>query len=109
MPDINDLIAYVRDPAPRQALPTVWDYAPCHASLVGSLPDMRRYYLDVETKLAAQLRLMAEFPQALILPGIFPDLGVIVEASAFGGRISWFADSAPSSHRASSIFRQSTI
>lgn len=95
MPDINDLISLVRDPYPRPALPTIWDYAPCHASLVGSIPDLRRYYLDVELKLAYQLRLRSEFPTALILPGIWPDLGVVVEASAFGGRITWFENGAP--------------
>jgi uroporphyrinogen decarboxylase len=56
---------------------------------------MRRYYFDAEYKLAVQTLLQERFPQVLILPGVWPDLGVVIEASAFGGRITWFENSAP--------------
>jgi uroporphyrinogen decarboxylase len=41
------------------------------------------------------LKLMDLIPEALILPGVFPDLGVVVEASAFGGQLVWFEKGAP--------------
>jgi uroporphyrinogen decarboxylase len=94
MPDYRDLASLVRDPAPR-ALPAIWDFFPCHATAVGGVPDFVRYYFDVEEKLRIQLKLKELLPEALILPGVFPDLGVVVEASAFGGRLQWFAEGAP--------------
>ncbi|NQT54583.1 hypothetical protein HQ576_21180 [bacterium] len=95
MPTYQDLISLVRNPAEPRVLPVIWDFFPCHAGAVGGVPDFFRYYFDVDEKLAIQLKLMALLPDALILPGAFPDLGVIVEVSAFGGRIQWFRDGAP--------------
>ena len=95
MADYRDLVSLVRDPVPRGPIPAIWDYAPCHASLVGGLGDMRRYYFDVEAKIALQERVKERFPEALILPGIWPDLGVVIEASAFGGRLRWSRQGAP--------------
>ncbi len=94
MPDYQDLISLVRGDGPR-VLPAIWDFFPCHAGAVGGVPDFLRYYVDVETKLALQRKLKEVLPGALILPGVFPDLGVIVEVSAFGGRVQWFEDGAP--------------
>ena len=56
------------------------------------------YYLDAEEKLRIQRKLIELLPEALIIPGVFADLGVIVEVSAFGGRIQWFEDGAPFIH-----------
>lgn len=95
MPDFQDLVSLIRSPSPQRPLPAIWDFAPCHASMVGGIPDMRGYYFDVEKKLSFQLRLKQNFPDALILPGVWPDLGVVVEASAFGGKITWFDHGAP--------------
>ncbi len=95
MKNFKDLISLARGPASEKPLAAIWDYAPCHASLVDGIPDMRRYYFDVDLKLYLQRLIQERFPDALILPGIFPDLGVVVEASAFGGRITWFESSAP--------------
>jgi uroporphyrinogen decarboxylase len=95
MRDFQDLISIVREPVAERPLVAIWDYAPCHASLVGGIPDMRRYYLDVEEKFSTQLRLKQRYPEVLILPGIWPDLGVIIETSAFGGQITWFENGAP--------------
>lgn len=92
--DYQDLISLVRGSEPR-VVPAVWDFFPCHAGAVGGVSDFLRYYFDVDEKLAAQLRLQELLPEALILPGVFPDLGVIVEVSAFGGRIQWLEDGAP--------------
>jgi len=95
MKTFQDLISLIRGPVPEKPLVAIWDYAPCHASLVDGIPDMRRYYFDVDLKLSLQHLVQERFPDALILPGIFPDLGVVVEASTFGGRITWFENSAP--------------
>jgi len=94
MADYRDLAALVRGQR-KAPLPAVWDFFPCHAGAVGGVPDFLRYYFDADTKLAAQLRLKELLPDALILPGVFADLGVIVEVSAFGGRLQWFPDGAP--------------
>jgi len=94
MPDYHDLTALVRGTQPR-VLPAIWDFFPSHAAAVGGVPDFIRYYFDVDEKLAVQCKLKALLPQALILPGVFPDLGVVTDVSAFGGRIQWFTDGAP--------------
>jgi uroporphyrinogen decarboxylase len=62
---------------------------------VGGIPNLVRYYFDVAEKLRLQRKLKEVIPEALILPGVFPDLGVIVEVSAFGGQILWFDNGAP--------------
>lgn len=95
MRGIADLIRLVRGPVPEKPLPAIWDYFPCHAGAVGGVENFLDYYFDVDFKLRLQLRLMELIPEAVILPGVFPDLGVVVEASAFGGQIVWFERGAP--------------
>ena len=95
MKTLQDLAVLVRGPIPEKPLVAIWDFAPCQDSLVGGVPDWRRYYLDVDFKLSTQIRLQELFPDALILPGVWPDMGVVIEASAFGGRITWFENGAP--------------
>jgi uroporphyrinogen decarboxylase len=95
MPDLQDLIRFVRGPVPEKPLPAIWDYFPCHAGAVGGVDNFLDYYFDADYKLALQMKLRDSIPGALILPGVFPDLGVIVEASAFGGQIVWFEKGAP--------------
>ncbi len=95
MPSYRDLVEYLREPNPDGPLPVIWDFFPCHAAAVGGVPRFLGYYFDPEEKLRLQCRLEALLPGALILPGVFPDLGVVVEASAFGGQILWFEEGAP--------------
>jgi uroporphyrinogen decarboxylase len=95
MPGYQDLIRLVRGPVPDKPLPAIWDFFPCHAGAVGGVSNFMDYYFDVELKLYLQLTLKRLLPGALILPGVFPDLGVVVEASAFGGQMSWFENGAP--------------
>ena len=95
MPNLQDLIQVVGGPVPKRPRPAIWDYFPCHAGAVGGVTNFLDYYFDAELKLRLQLKLMELIPEALILPGVFPDLGVIVEASAFGGQIVWFEKGAP--------------
>ena len=95
VPDYKDLIDLVRGPLPAKPLPCIWDFFPCHAGAIGNVPNFLEYYFDVDEKLRLQQKLQELLPQALIIPGIFPDLGVIVEVSAFGGQIIWFEQGAP--------------
>lgn len=95
MRSYNDLINLVRGPMPEKPLPCIWDFFPCHAGAVGNVPNFLDYYFDVDQKLHLQLKLQELMPEALILPGVFPDLGVVVEVSAFGGQIRWFEQGAP--------------
>ncbi len=95
MPGYQDLIRFVRSPVPDEPLPAIWDFFPCHAGAVGGVANFINYYFDVDLKLHLQLKLKQLLPEALILPGVFPDLGVIVEASAFGGQMIWFENGAP--------------
>jgi len=95
MPDYEDLISLVRGAIPEKPLPCFYDFAPCHAGVAGGIPNLTRYYLDVDEKIRVQMELKERLPEALILPGIFPDLGVVAEVSAFGGQIHWFDDGAP--------------
>ncbi len=95
MPDYQDLISLVRDPLQPRVLPAIWDFFPCHAGAIGGVPNFLRYYFDADEKLRLQLKLKELLPDALILPGVFADFGVIVEVSAFGGRIQWFEGGAP--------------
>jgi len=95
MPEYRDLLALVRGREAPQILPAVWDFFPCHAGAVGGVRNFLQYYFDAETKLELQLKLKELLPDALVLPGVFADFGVIVEVSAFGGRLQWFEDGAP--------------
>jgi uroporphyrinogen-III decarboxylase len=94
VPNYQGLIALVRGTKPR-VLPAIWDFFPCHAGAVGGVPNFLRYYFDAEEKLRLQLKLKRLLPEALVLPGSFADLGVVVEVSAFGGRVQWFEGGAP--------------
>ena len=91
----HDLIQYVRGPVQEKPLPVIWDFFPCHAAAVGGVSNFLDYYFNAETKLTLQRRLQSLLPEALILPGVFTDLGVVVEASAFGGQVLWFENGAP--------------
>ncbi len=91
----EDLIHFVRSPIPERPMPVVYDFAPCFDSMVGGIPSMTKFYFDLEEKMRLQLKLKELFPEALILPGVFPDFGVIAEVSAFGGQIIWLEGNAP--------------
>ena len=49
----------------------------------------RDYYQGLELKLDTQIKLQDEFPDFLLLPGIWPDFGVVAEPSAFGCEVIW--------------------
>jgi uroporphyrinogen decarboxylase len=88
----------VRGPLPDRPVPIVYDFAPAFDAMVGGIPDLVSYYFDVDEKIRLQTKLKVLFPDALVLPGIFPDFGVIAEVSAFGGQMLWSAGNAPYCH-----------
>lgn len=53
------------------------------------------YYKKPGKALEAQTKLHNAYPNSLFWPGIWPDLGPIVDASVFGGKIIYFEDQAP--------------
>lgn len=53
------------------------------------------YFSNKETKLEAMTRLQKDFADALLIPGIWPDFGLIAEAASFGGKILWSEDDPP--------------
>ena len=59
-----------------------------------SAKSLRDYYDNIDIKLEAQLQPLKLFEDTLIMPGIWPDYGVILEASAFGCKIL-FSDKYP--------------
>jgi len=95
MPDFRDLMALVRGSIPEKPLVAIWSIPPGTVGIVGGVPDLIRYYFDVEERLRVDLKLKELLPEALILPGFWPSLGVVVEPSAFGGQIVWSHKNAP--------------
>jgi uroporphyrinogen-III decarboxylase len=95
MPDYQDLVTYIKGPLQEKPLVAIWARPPNTAGVVGGIPDMIRYYFDVEERVRLEKELKDLLPQALILPGFWPSLGVVVEASAFGGRMVWSRKGAP--------------
>ena len=71
----------------------IWNTAPVVLSLLGL--DHRRFYRDAAFKLRAQLEVQSMFPDALLLPGPWPDYGVAVEPSFFGCEIQFQANDPP--------------
>jgi len=95
MPNFDDLVSVVRGPIRGKPLVAIWALPPATAGVVGGVPDMIRFYFDVDERLHSEMQLRALLPEVLILPGFWPSLGVVVEASAFGGQIVWSHSSSP--------------
>lgn len=53
------------------------------------------YYLDNKKKLWAQLAVLKRFPGVMFYNGVWPDEGVVVEASGFGCKVVWSETSPP--------------
>ncbi|WP_028309156.1 uroporphyrinogen decarboxylase family protein [Desulfitibacter alkalitolerans] len=74
----------------------LWDVAPWMPSMFGV--NCKEYYLNPDIKLNILTKLQETFPEAILFPGIFPDYGVVVEASAYGSELLWLDDDAPYAH-----------
>jgi uroporphyrinogen-III decarboxylase len=95
MPQINDLVSMVRGPLHDKPLVAIWALPPNTAGVIGGIPNMIRYYFDIDERIRLEMKLQELLPEALVLPGFWPSLGVVVEASAFGGQIRWSPSTAP--------------
>jgi len=71
----------------------LWDLAPWMPKMFNV--NINSYYHNTEKKLAVFTKLQETFPEVLLFPGFHPDFGVVIQASAFGGRIQWLEDDAP--------------
>ena len=62
-------------------------------------------YLTVpEVWLRANLRVAADFPEVIFLPGFWVEMGMAAEPSGFGGKVSFYPDKTPAVHpRGSSL------
>jgi len=78
---------------PEEVPVVIWGLALWYTKRLGIRA--RDYYQGLEIKLDTQIKLQDEFPDALALPGIWPDFGVVAEASAFGCPLVWKEDQAP--------------
>ena len=48
MPQISDLVSMVRGPVTDKPLVGIWALPPCTAGVIGGIPNMIRYYFDVD-------------------------------------------------------------
>lgn len=71
----------------------VWNSAPFLPNIFKI--KVLEYYKDVKVKFKVQLCANKLFTDAILFPGIYPDYGTVVEASAFGCEIVWFKNEAP--------------
>ncbi|MFZ5437010.1 MAG: uroporphyrinogen decarboxylase family protein [Bacillota bacterium] len=72
----------------------LWGNCPWITDLVGVRA--AEYYHNAATKLHVQLQVQDLFPEVILIPGIWPDFGVVSEpVSAFGGEIVWEDNESP--------------
>jgi uroporphyrinogen decarboxylase len=76
-------------------VPVVLWYTRSALGLQGGAKTLLEYYRNPEIKLATQQYPLEAFPEVLVFPGIYPDYGVAVEASAFNCPIRFFDNSPP--------------
>jgi uroporphyrinogen-III decarboxylase len=100
MPDFSDIVSLVRGPIPERPPVAIWAVPPTTNGVIGGVPDMIRFYFDLEERLSLEHKLHRLLPEAIVLPGFWPSLGVVVEASAFGGQMVWSRRAAPHIHPA---------
>ncbi len=75
--------------------PVVLWYTRSSLGLQGGARRLLDYYQNPEIKHETQLFPLKRFPEALVFPGIYPDYGVALEASAFGSPVRFFEDNPP--------------
>ena len=67
MPEYTDIISLVHGPVPEKPPIAIWALPPNTAGVVGGIPDMVRYYFDVEERLRQEIRLKELLPEAIVL------------------------------------------
>ena len=91
----QNMMKALRHESPEKVPVVLW-YSRGVIGLAGEGTTVMQYYLDPEIKLATQLLPLEEFPGILIIPGIFYDLGLVLESSGFGCEVRWFDYQPPS-------------
>ena len=56
------------------------------------------YYFDQEVWFQSNLRIVAEFPEVIVLPSWWVEYGMAIEPSALGGKVRFPADQTPSEY-----------
>lgn len=82
-----------RDPAVGTPF-ALWNTSPVVLSVIGR--DHTGFYLDAGAKLGAQLEFAGLFPEALLIPGPWPDFGAAAEPSMWGCEVAWHEGDPPS-------------
>jgi uroporphyrinogen decarboxylase len=101
---VRDFLTAASLKEPETVPAVIWGVALWYTKKLGI--KARDYYQSLELKLEVQIKLQEQFPDALMLPGIWPDFGVAAEASAFGCPIVWDENQAPSARPAITDIRQ---
>lgn len=78
---------------PAQVPFIIWGPAPFITKSVGE--SQKDFYLDPERKMQIQMKAVDLFPDAWILPGVWPDFGAVLEPTLFGAEVRFFDDDAP--------------
>lgn len=97
MPQSNiyhDFLKTINHEEPEKVPVNVWNTR-CNLVRVPGAKNLLDYYQNVDVKLKSQLFPMDYFADCLILPGVWPDYGVVLEASAFGSPIRWDENNPP--------------
>jgi uroporphyrinogen decarboxylase len=55
----------------------------------------KEYYNRPHVRMALQIALQERYPEVMLMPGIFPEFGSIIESSLFGCKIFWQENNAP--------------
>jgi len=92
---IENFLKAVNHEQPDQVPVMVYDTAPWSTTYAGVRAD--RYYFDSGLRFKTQWFHVQEFPEAWLLPGIWPEFTVL-EPAIFGCPITWYADSGPHVH-----------
>ncbi|HHU49345.1 MAG: uroporphyrinogen decarboxylase family protein [Caldicoprobacterales bacterium] len=71
----------------------IWNTGPFCTTICGA--DEKDYYLNAEFKLKIMLQVQDMFPDAILIPGPWPDFGTVLEASVFGSEIVWNENAPP--------------
>ena len=84
----SDFLKTLEHVEPDKVPVCIWNTR-CNLVRAPGVKNLLEYYKNTDIKLFSQLFPLNYFGDCLILPGIWPDFGVVLEASAFGCPIIW--------------------
>mgnify|MGYP000858737684 CR=1 FL=1 len=90
----EDFLKAINHQQPERVPVNVWNTR-CNLVRVPGAKNLLDYYKNVDIKLKSQVFPLEHFEDCLILPGVWPDYGVVLEASAFGSPIRWDENNPP--------------